>query len=285
MFLVRCDNMNNISEIIKENENAYMTPITQFSYKVLREKIFELAHLGIKIGCWEKGFESALLDMSTTEMYSKYSLSKWGYFTPALDDFVITNVKRPKRLYKSIPKATMYYQYLFSKNKLVSMDLVENDKTISRKYFYCLANTKYSFHFFWYKNRVDIRQAVYNEKGDILSFASIITAGIPKEELSEEKVKKIIDSSILDFQYYHYDENGKLDYADNYRRIYNFSPQLVGMTLGDRYKFIYDEEGKLVDAEFDKNAVPCVFELEHPENEKFDPRNRSYEHLKKMKFL
>lgn len=277
--------MKDIFKIIEENENAYMTPITEFSYKVLREKIFELAHLGIKIGCWEKEFESALLDMSTTELYSKYSLSRWGYFTPILDEFVITNVKKPKRLYKSVPKAAKYYQYLFNKNKLVSMDFVENDKTVSRKYFYCLGNTQYSFHFFWYKNRVDIRQAVYNEKGDILSFASIITAGIPENELSEEKVKKIIDSSILDFQYYHYDENGKLDYADDYRRVYNFSPQLLGMTLGHRFKFIYDENGKISDANFDKGAVPCVFELEHPEDEKFDPRNRNYENLKKMNFL
>jgi len=277
--------MNNISEIIKENENAYMTPITQFSYKVLREKIFELANLGIKVGCYENDFETALSDMVTTEKYSKYSLSTWGFFTPVLYEFVITNVKRPKRLYKCVPKSTNYYQYLFNNNKLVSIDTVEKNKVCSRKYFYSCPNTEYSFNFFFYKNRVDICQAVYNEKGDILSFSSIITAGIPEEELSEEKVKKIIDSSILDFQYYHYDENGNLDYADYYRRVYNYSPQLLGMPLGNRFKFRYNEEGKLVDAEFDKNAVPCIFELEHPEDEKFDPRNRSYEHLKKMKFL
>ena len=275
----------NIFRIIEENEKNYMTPITQFSYKVLRNKIFELAYLGIKIGCNEKLFESALLDMSTTKMYSKYSLSKWGYFTPVLDEFIITNVKRPKRLYNSIPKSVTYYQYLFSKSRLVSMDLVENDKIISREYFYCLANTRYSFRFHWYKNCVDIRQATYNETGDLISFASIITAGIPENERSEEKMKKIIDSSILDFQYYHYDENGNLDYADDYRRVYNFSPQLLGMTLGHRFKFIYDENNKIVDAKFDESAVPCIFELEHPEDERFIPTGRSYEYLRKKGFI
>ena len=223
--------------------------------------------------------------MITTEMFSKYSSSIWGFFTPVLYEFVITNVKRPKRLYKSISKEAYYYQYLFADDKLVCINSQNKHENFSKKYVYNYKNSIYSFNFFDYKNRVDICQAVYNEKGDILSFASIITAGIPEAELSEEKVKKIIDSSILDFQYYHYDENGKLEYADYYRRIYNFSPQLIGMPLGNRFKFIYNEEGKLVDAEFDKNAVPCIFELEHPEDEKFDPRNRSYEYLKKMKFL
>lgn len=262
-----------------------MTSTTQFDYKALREKLFELAHLGIKVGCKQDDFETALSDMITTEMYSKYSSSTWGFFTPVLNEFVIVNVKRPKRLYKSVPKEDYYYQYLFADDKLVCINAQNKDKNFSKKYIYHYKNSIYSFNFFDYKNRVDIRQAVYNEKGDILSFASIITAGIPKEELSEEKVKKIIDSSILDFQYYHYDENGKLDYADDYKRIYNFSTQLLGMTLGHRFKFIYDENGKIIDAKFDKSAVPCVFELEHPEDERFDPRNRSYEHLKKMKFL
>lgn len=277
--------MKDVFEIIEENENNYMTPIAQFSYKVLREKIFELAHLGIKIGCYEKDFETALKNMLTTEMFSKYSSSTWGFFTPVLDEFVIVNVKRPKRLYKSVSKESYYYQYLFADDKLVCINSQNKDNNFSKKYLYNYKNSIYSFNFFDYKNRVDICQAVYNEKGDILSFASIITGGIPEEDLSEEKVKKIIDSSILDFQYYHYDENGKLDYADDYRRVYNFSPQLLGMPLGKRYKFIYDESGKIVDAELDETAVPCVFELEHPEDEKFDPRNRSYEHLKKMKFI
>ncbi len=277
--------MNNISEIIKENENAYMTPITQFTYKNLREKLFELANLGIEVGCKQDYFETALSNMITTEMFSKYSSSIWGFFTPILDEFVIVNVKRPKRLYKSISKEAYYYQYLFADDKLVCINSQNKDKNFSKKYLYNYKNSIYSFNFFDCKNRVDICQAVYNEKGDILSFASIITAGIPEEELSEEKVKKIIDSSILDFQYYHYDENGKLDYADYYRRVYNFSPQLLGMPLGKRYKFIYDENSKIIDAELDETVVPCVFELEHPEDEKFDPTGRSYEFLKKMKFL
>ena len=277
--------MNNISEIIIQNEHFYMTPITQFTYKNLREKLFELANLGIEVGCKQDYFETALSNMITTEMFSRYSSSIWGFFTPILDEFVIVNVKRPKRLYKLVSKEAYYYQYLFADDKLVCINSQKKDKNFSKKYMYNYKNSIYSFNFFEYKNRVDICQAVYNEKGNILSFASIITAGIPKEELSEEKVKKIIDSSILDFQYYHYDENGKLDYADDYRRVYNFSPQLLGMPLGKRYKFIYNENSKIIDAELDETVVPCVFELEHPENEKFDPRSRSYEHLKKMKFL
>jgi len=277
--------MKDIFKIIKNNENAYMTPVTQFTYKNLRDKLFELAHLGITVGCCEADFEKTLLSMTTTQMYSKYSMSTWGFFTPFFEEFLITNVKRPKRLYKIVPKSTDYYRYLFSNNNLVSIDSVEKDKVYSRKFFYRFEQTEYSFKFFFYKNRVDICQAVYNENGDILSFASIITAGIPEEDISEEKVKKIIDSSILDFQYYHYDSNGKLDYADNYRRVYNFSPQLLGMPLGKRYKFIYDENGKIIDAEFDETAVPCVFELYHFGYKKFDPRNRSYELLKKMKFI
>ena len=277
--------MNNISEIIIQNEQFYMTPITQFTYKNLQEKLFELANLGIEVGCKQDYFETALSNMITTEMFSKYSSSIWGFFTPILDEFVIVNVKRPKRLYKSISKEAYYYQYLFADDKLVCINSQNKYKNFSKKYVYNYKNSIYSFNFFDYKNRVDICQAVYNEKGDILSFASIITAGIPEAELSEEKVKKIIDSSILDFQYYHYDENGNLDYADDYRRVYIFSPQLLGMPLGKRYKFIYDENGKIIDAEFDETAVPCFFELEHPEDEKFDPRNRSYEFLKKMKFL
>lgn len=267
--------MNKISEMIRENERFYMTPINKFSYKVLRVKILELAHLGIKIGCCEKNFESALSNMTTTQMYSKYSSSIWGVFTPFFDEFVIVNVKRPKRLYKSVPKNSYYYQYSFTDDKLVCINAINEDKIFSQKYICHSENSIYSFNFFDYKNRVDICQAVYNEKGDILSFAAIITAGIPEEDLSEEKVKKIIDSSILDFQYYHYDENGKLDYADDYRRVYNFSPQLLGMPLGKRYKFIYDENGKIIDAKFDKDAVPCVFELEHTEDEIFDPNGRN----------
>lgn len=277
--------MNNISEMIRENERFYMTPITKFSYKVLRVKILELAHLGIKIGCCEKNFESALSNITTTQMYSKYSSSTWGFFTPFFDEFVIVNVKRPKRLYKSVSKNSYYYQYSFTDNKLVCINAINKDKIFSQKYIYHSENSIYSFNFFDYKNRVDICQAVYNEKGDILSFASIITAGLPEEDLSEEKVKKIIDSSILDFQYYHYDENGNLDYADDYRRVYNFSPQLLGMPLGKRYKFIYDENGKIIDAEFDETAVPCVFELEHPEDEMFDPNGRNYEYLRRKGFV
>lgn len=277
--------MKEIFKMIEENENIYMTPTTKFEYKVLREKLFELANLGIKVGCCENDFETTLSNMVTTEMYSKYSSSTWGFFTAILYEFITTNVKIPKRLFKSVPKSTIYYKYLFSNNELVCMDSVESDEIASRKYFYRLPSTEYSFKFFFYKNRVDICQAVYNENGDILSFASIITAGIPEEDLSEEKVKKIIDSSILDFQYYHYDENGKLDYADYYRRVYNFSPQLLGMPLGKRYKFIYDENGKIINAEFDETAVPCVFELENPEDEKFDPSGRSYEFIKKKGFL
>lgn len=277
--------MNNISEIIKENERVFISPIIQFAYETLREKLFELAHLGIKVGCKQDDFEAALLNMATKKMYSKYSSSTWGFFTPPLDEFVVVNVKRPKRLYESFSKNSYYYQYFFTDDKLVCINALNKDKIFSKMYIYHYKNSVYSFKFFDYKNRVDICQAVYNEKGDILSFASIITAGIPEEDFSEEKVKNIIDSSILDFQYYHYDENGKLDYADDYRRVYNFSPQLLGMPLGKRYKFIYDENGKIIDAEFDETAVPCFFELEHPEDEKFDPRNRSYELLKKMQFL
>ena len=277
--------MNNILKIIEENEKAYFTPITQFNYKVLREKLFELAHLGIKVGCKQVDFENALSNIKTTDLYSKYASSTWGFFTPFLDDFVVVNVKRPKRLYKSIPKSTYYYQYLFLNDKVVCINALNKGKLFLKNYIYYCNNSVYSFSFEEFKNRVDICQAVYNEKGDILSFASIITAGIPEEELTEEKVKKIINSSILDFQYYHYDENGKLDYADDYRRVYNYSPQLLGMPLGKRYKFMYNENDEIVDAKFDASAVPCVFELEHPEDEKFDPTGRSFEFLKRKGFL
>lgn len=278
--------MFQFSDIIKCIQTEKVNPNIKISYGEINKKKIELVNIGITLGCFGMCFERWLSSITTSQKFSRYSLSKWGYFSPSiLDEFVITNVKKPMRICETKPKSNKYYRYLFHKNELVCIDSIDNNNTFDRKYICCFEDCMYSFKFFNFKNRVDICQAVYNEKGDILSFASIITAGIPEEDFSEEKVKNIIDSSILDFQYYHYDENGNLDYADDYRRVYNFSPQLLGMPLGKRYKFIYDENGKIIDAEFDETAVPCVFELEYPEYEKFDPRNRSYELLKKMQFL
>lgn len=277
--------MKEIISLIKENQEKFAIQLEPFSYAVLRNKLFELATLGIQVGCEEKKFEKIFSILELTQKFSRYSSSEWGFYTPSiLNDFVITNVKRPKRLYNSVNNWEVFYRYSYFNEKLVCIESVRKDKVFSKKYFVSVENAEYSFEFFDYKNRVDICEATYNSEGKILTYANIITAGIESDNRTSELQKKIVDSSIMDFQLYHYN-NSELEYADKFSRIYNFSPQLIGMEIGDRFYFVYGETGKIKTVNCDKNKKVCIFELENPEAEKFDSSGRSYEFLKKNGFI
>lgn len=239
---------------------------TEISYRMLKEQKDCLISLGTVLGCALEDFKKSLGFLKVTKKYSIYSSSEWGHYSPnILNEYIVTNVKKPKRLYNNPPKSKNYYQYLYSNGELVAIKSFLAGKEYKTDYIYKLGNTVFSFSFSdVYKYQVTINQAIYDEKGNILTNSYIETYGMPENEDDEivlRRCKRGIRAALLDFQKYHYDETGLLDYVDDYKRIYDFSPQIVGLKLGKRFRFIYDESGKRIAVEYDKDAVPCVFEI------------------------
>lgn len=261
--------LNEIEKIIEENIREFSVDEEKFSYKTIKRKREELISLGMKLGCRFEAFKKVYTNIATTEKYSSFSLSCWGYYSPSiLDDYHIVNVKRPKRLFTKPPKNIdgTYYQYLYVHQQLVMINYFSQNKLFRSKYICKVGNRIYSFTFpdIW-ENQIYIYEAVYDDAGNILTFSHIETYGMPENETNERILRhcrKGIRAALLDYQKYHYNDNGVLEYADKYSRIYDFSPQIVGLKLGKRFRFVYDDEGKRVGIKYDESAVPCIFKLD-----------------------
>lgn len=256
--------MLDFEKIIIENQRMYHKERDPFSFDVLKFKREELISLCRKFGNYKECFEQYLETMDLNEKFSNYSGSHWGYYTPTVfEDFFITNRKRPKRLYNEKPNKESYYRYLYFNEELIAMERYSRNKKWETHYFFRIGNYVYSFKFAeTWENFVTVFEACYNDLGNISTFANLMSWG---EDLSKVEYyfkycrPQLSDCQLLDYQYYHYDVNNNLDYADGYSRIYNFSPAISGLKLGVRLYFDYDDKGKIIGAHGDKSCVPCIF--------------------------
>ena len=173
---------------------------------------------------------------------------------------------------------------------MVALNYISDENVYSTTYFCYVANRIYSFTFPEpFKYEVRIYEAEFDDSKKIKTISYIDTFGLPESETDEKVLKKCqrgIRAALLDFQYFHYNDSGNLEYGDNYTRIYNFSPQIAGLKLGQRFRFTYDDNGKIIEWYYSKDEIPCVFEPTSEEkNTPFDNTDRSYEYFKNMGLL
>ena len=283
--------MKDILHTIQNNYQKF-TPDTEiFNFNTLRKKREELIELGKIIGCKEDVFKNYLNSLEVSYKYSCFSHSFWGYYTPSIiNDFVINNQKRPKKLVNKKPQKPFYYQYVYDGERLVALNYISNENIYSTTYFCYVENRIYSFTFPQvFKYEVCIYEADFDKNGKIKTIASTDTFGLSESETDEKILRKCqrgIRAALLDFQYYYYNDLGNLEYGDNYTRIYNFSPQIAGLKLGQRIRFTYDDNGKIIGWYYSKDEIPCVFEPTPEEkNTPFDNTDRSYEYFKNIGLL
>ncbi len=283
--------MEEILQVIQDIHQNFTSDIENFNFDVLRKKREELIELGKIIGCKEEIFKSYLSSLNVSYKYSCFSHSYWGYYTQSIiDDFVIRNLKRPKKLFKQKPNKPTYYEYVYDGEQLVALNFISDEEVCLTTYFCYVENRIYSFSFpSVFKYEIRIYEAVFDDNGKIKTISSTDTFGLPKSETDENVLKKCqrgIRAALLDFQYYHYDSFGNLEYGDNYTRIYNFSPQISGLKLGQRFRFTYDDNSKITGCYYSKDEIPCIFEPTPEEkNTPFDNTDRSYEYFKNMGLL
>ena len=283
--------MEKILQVIQDIHQNFTSDIENFNFDVLRKKREELIDLGKIIGCKEGFFKDYLNSLDVSYKYSCFSHSFWGYYTPSIiDDFVIRNLKRPKKLFIQKPQKPTYYEYVYNGNQLVALNYISNENVYSTTHFCYVDNRIYSFTFPEpFKYEVRIYEAEFDDFKKIKAVSYIDTFGLPESETDEKvlrKCQKGVKAALLDFQYYHYNESGTLEYGDNYTRIYNFSPQISGLKLGQRFRFTYDDNGKITGFYYSKDEIPCVFEPTPEEkNIQFDNTDRSYEYFKNMGLL
>lgn len=259
--------MKRIIDIIKSNMDEFDVSVDELRYKTLQNKRYELISLGQKIVEKRDVIEEIYSSQQFEKKYSAFTTATWGLLSPSIySRYTVTNRKHIKRFYINPLKNRTHLEYGFCNGKIAYICSVNGMKRFDDRYLFCVDNRIYSFMFSKYRDieLIDVKEAIYNKNDKVISVSRLSTRSlnIKPDPSLPRYMHTALSGSLLDMEYYTYDSDGKLLYADNFTRIYNFSKQILGIKLGDRIVFKHNQEGDVIGYEWDYEAVPCVFDEE-----------------------